>query len=75
MKYINAQNVKALAKEYGEEIRGQSTMVGSDFLLDIDRLVEQVVRAAVRTQPDEKRKTLQTTDWLKIHISHGEKKP
>jgi len=69
---INVQNIKALAKEYGENIRGQQVNVGSDFLSDIDVLVEQIVNAAVRTQPDVTRKTLQSTDWLKEQINNGE---
>lgn len=72
MQFINAQNVKNLAKEYGKEIRGQDTNVGSDFLIDIDRLVEQCVKQAVRSQPDSKRITLQSCDWITRKIKSGE---
>jgi len=74
MNYINTQNIKAIAKEYGEEIRGQETRVGSDFLRDIDRLVEQIVCMAVRSQEDDKRITLQSTDWMQRQIKEGSRR-
>jgi len=72
MKFINAQNVKNLAKEYGEKHREQETRVGTELLVDIDRLVEQIIYSAVRSQDDDKRQTLQSTEWLKRQIIRGE---
>jgi hypothetical protein len=71
MKYINAQNVKALAKEYGTEYREQETRIGGLFLHGIDALVEQVVMMAVRAQDDDERMTLQSCEWMERQIKEG----
>lgn len=73
MQYLNAQNVKALAKEYGEAYREQETRVGADFLQGINMIVEQVVKQAVRSQDDSERMTLQMCEWMKRQINNGEK--
>lgn len=63
MKYINAQNVKALAKE-----RNEGNPVGRDFLEQIDSLVECLVEFNCYKQSDPNRKTLTTTDWAAEQI-------
>lgn len=64
MKYINAQNCKALAKECNG-----GDPVGRDFLEQIDRLVECIVEFNCYKQEDPKRKTLTATEWAARQIS------
>lgn len=63
MRYINSQNVKALAKE-----KNEGNPVGRDFLEQIDKLVECIVEFNVYKQADPNRKTLTTTDWADEQI-------
>lgn len=68
MKYINVQNVKALAKE-----KNEGNPVGRDFLEQIDRLVECLVEFNCYKQEDSQRKTLCATGWAECQISKFKK--
>lgn len=63
MQYINAQNCKALAKQFNG-----GDPVGRDFLQQIDRLVACLVEFNCYKQEDAERKTLTTTRWADEQI-------
>ncbi len=60
---INTQNVKALAKQYGEQVRGEEVKIGADFLREVGEVLDAVIFYMVAYQDDSKRKTLTTTSW------------
>ena len=62
MKYINNQNIKLLAKNYGKQVHGKELQVSSDFIAQVHELVEAVVKSNVVKQ-DNLAGTLRSTEW------------
>ena len=63
MRLINAQNVKALAKEHGKEIHDKDLQVSGDFMTQVNDLVKAIVMANVENQHESLMWTLRPTDW------------
>ena len=55
--------IKKLAKAYGLAIRNDNVRVDTDFLKQIEQIVDAVVFYSVLYQDDKSRKTLTKTDW------------
>ena len=55
--------IKKLAKAYGKAIRNDNVRVDTDFLKQIEQIVDAVVFYSVLYQDDKSRKTLTKTDW------------
>ena len=62
MKYINNQNIKLLAKNYGKQVHGKELQVSSGFIAQVHELVEAVVKSNVVKQ-DNLAGTLRSTEW------------
>jgi hypothetical protein len=62
MKIINAKIVRLLSKEYAKQIHGGNYQVSQGYLLQINQLVEAVVRSSVAKQED-LAGTLRETQW------------
>tara|TARA_R100001163_G_scaffold63930_1_gene56919 strand:- start:1044 stop:1274 length:231 start_codon:yes stop_codon:yes gene_type:complete len=64
MSYLNKQNIKALAKEYGKQQHNKELQISADFIKQIEHLVEAIVKTNVVKQ-DKLSGTLRNTEWAK----------
>ena len=72
MSYLNKQNVKLLAKDYGYKIYDKKLQVSSRFLSQVEELVEAVIKSQVQKQ-DNLASTLFETQWASQCLMDAEK--
>ena len=71
MSLINKQNIKILAKNYGKQVHDKDLQISSDFIIQIEDLVNAVVRTNVAKQ-DKLAGTLRATDWAHDRLQDAE---
>ena len=62
MSLLNKQNIKLLAKSYGKQVHDKDLQISSDFISQIEDLVDAVVRSNVAKQ-DKLLGTQKATEW------------
>ena len=68
---INAQNVKALAKDFGSEIYDKDLQVSAAFIEQTADLFKTIIQYQVLKQ-DSLAGTLRETDWATVQIKAAE---
>jgi hypothetical protein len=71
MSHLNKQNCKALALDLAKKHHPEKTRISSDFIDQLDTLVQHIIEAMVRDN-DQPTKTLMRCDWADRIIARGE---